>query len=78
MNCGSLKIARDRHFDRKRGPRRGLLDSHNMLCNPGDITAVVNWEDSGYGDPGVDVAYCRMELFLEGMNDAADEFLLDG
>ena len=58
-------------------PRLAHLDywSGNMLWNQGEISAVVDWEDSGYGDPGVDVAYCRMELFLEGMDDAADEFL---
>ena len=58
-------------------PRLLHLDywSGNILWDQGEISAVVDWEDSGYGDPGVDVAYCRMELFLEGMDDAADEFL---
>ncbi|NKB71043.1 MAG: phosphotransferase [Candidatus Latescibacteria bacterium] len=49
--------------------------SGNILWDQGEIVAVVDWEDCGYGDPGLDVAYCRMELFLEGMDDAADQLL---
>ena len=29
----------------------------------------------GYGHPAADVAYCRMEYYLEGLPDAAEEFL---
>jgi aminoglycoside phosphotransferase (APT) family kinase protein len=49
--------------------------SGNILWNEEQISAIVDWEEAAYGDPAVDVAYCRMELFLEGMDDAADEFL---
>ena len=47
----------------------------NILWDRGRITAVVDWEEAAYGDPGIDVAYCRMEMVLEGMGQAADEFL---
>jgi aminoglycoside phosphotransferase (APT) family kinase protein len=48
---------------------------HNILWDGGWISAVLDWEDAGYGDPGIDVAYCYMHLFLSGMSGAADEFL---
>lgn len=48
----------------------------NVLWDQGRITAVVDWEEAAYGDPGIDVAYCRMDMFLNGMGRrAADEFL---
>jgi aminoglycoside phosphotransferase (APT) family kinase protein len=47
----------------------------NILWHRGRITAVVDWEEAAYGDPTIDVAYCRMEMFLRGNGDAADEFL---
>jgi aminoglycoside phosphotransferase (APT) family kinase protein len=48
----------------------------NVLWDRGRITAVVDWEEAAYGDPGIDVAYSRMEMFLNGMSRrAADEFL---
>jgi aminoglycoside phosphotransferase (APT) family kinase protein len=47
----------------------------NILWDQGRITAVVDWEEAAYGDPGIDVAYCRMELVLSGMGQVADEFL---
>ncbi len=49
--------------------------SGNVLWHNGEISAVVDWEEAAFGDPGVDVGYCRMELYLEGLNDAADRFL---
>jgi aminoglycoside phosphotransferase (APT) family kinase protein len=49
--------------------------SGNILWNEGQIAAIVDWEEAAYGQPAVDVAYCRMELFLEGLDDVADEFL---
>ena len=49
--------------------------SGNILWARGCITAVVDWEEAGFGDPAADVAYCRMEYFLEGLPHAADEFL---
>jgi aminoglycoside phosphotransferase (APT) family kinase protein len=36
---------------------------------------VVDWEEAAQGDPAIDVAYCRMEMNLTGMREAADEFL---
>jgi aminoglycoside phosphotransferase (APT) family kinase protein len=36
---------------------------------------VVDWEEAGYGDPAVDIAYCVMELALEGLDTAIADFL---
>jgi aminoglycoside phosphotransferase (APT) family kinase protein len=47
----------------------------NVLWHQGQIAAVVDWEEAAYGDPAIDVAYCRMEFFLSGMDHVADEFL---
>lgn len=47
----------------------------NVLWDQGQITAIVDWEEAAYGDPAIDVAYCRMEMFLSGMGHVADEFL---
>ncbi|MGI5916043.1 MAG: phosphotransferase family protein [Anaerolineae bacterium] len=41
----------------------------------GEISAVVDWEEVSYGDPGIDVAHCRMALSLTGRSQSADEFL---
>jgi aminoglycoside phosphotransferase (APT) family kinase protein len=47
----------------------------NVLWDQGQIVAIVDWEEAAFGDPGIDVAYCRMEMFLSGMGRVADEFL---
>lgn len=47
----------------------------NILWHKGRIAAVVDWEEAAYGDPAIDVAYCRMDMFLAEMGDAADDFL---
>lgn len=47
----------------------------NVLWDQDQITAVVDWEEAAYGDPAIDVAYCRMEMCLSGMGHVADEFL---
>lgn len=47
----------------------------NILWHEGRISAIVDWEEAAYGDPGIDVAYGRMQLFLLGMDDAARAFL---
>ena len=47
----------------------------NVLWDAGRISAVVDWEEAGYGDPGADVGYARMNLILSGLDEAADEFL---
>jgi aminoglycoside phosphotransferase (APT) family kinase protein len=49
--------------------------SGNILWHENRISAVVDWEEAAYGDPAVDLAYCLMELALEGMDEAADECL---
>lgn len=49
--------------------------SGNLLWNAGRIVAVVDWEEAAYGDPAIDVAYCRMDLILLGYRQAAEEFL---
>jgi aminoglycoside phosphotransferase (APT) family kinase protein len=47
----------------------------NVLWDAQQITAIVDWEEAAYGDPGIDVAYCRMNMALEGLDQAAHEFL---
>lgn len=61
----------------KTSPRlcHAVFWSGNVLCLGGKITAVVDWEEAGYGDPGLDVAYCFMNLVLSGLNQEAQEFL---
>jgi aminoglycoside phosphotransferase (APT) family kinase protein len=49
--------------------------SGNILWDKGAISAVVDWEEAAQGDPGIDVAYCRMDMVLCGMREAADTFL---
>ncbi len=49
--------------------------SGNILWDKGVISAVVDWEEAAQGDPGIDVAYCRMDMILCGMSEAADAFL---
>ena len=48
--------------------------SGNILWQDAEIAAVVDWEEAGYGDAEADVAYARMEYFLEGLPDAAETF----
>jgi aminoglycoside phosphotransferase (APT) family kinase protein len=47
----------------------------NVLWEEDQISAVVDWEEAALGDPGIDVAYCRMDITLRGLFDAAGEFL---
>ncbi len=47
----------------------------NVLCLEGKITAVVDWEEAAYDDPGTDVAYGYMNLVLSGLDQDAQEFL---
>ena len=49
--------------------------SGNILWQGDAISAIVDWEEAGYGDAEGDVAYARMEYFLEGLPAAADTFL---
>ena len=47
----------------------------NVLWEHGKISAVVDWEEAGCGDPGIDVGYCLMELVIMGMLEEAMAFL---
>lgn len=47
----------------------------NILWQDGQITAVLDWEEASYGDPGYDVAYLRLELAMLGGEPLADAFL---
>lgn len=49
--------------------------SGNILWNQGNVTGILDWENVAFGEPGFDVAYCRMEMIVDGMDDAADTFL---
>jgi aminoglycoside phosphotransferase (APT) family kinase protein len=66
------------HLPLRKVPETALLHidywSGNILWHERRISAVVDWEEAGYGDPAIDVAYCRMQLYLEGLNDAAETF----
>jgi aminoglycoside phosphotransferase (APT) family kinase protein len=47
----------------------------NVLWHEGRISAVVDWDFGAYGDPAIDVAYFRMNMYLRGIKEAADVFL---
>ena len=47
----------------------------NILWRGGQIAAIVDWEEAAFGDPSIDVAYCRMQMYLKGTGSVADEFL---
>jgi aminoglycoside phosphotransferase (APT) family kinase protein len=47
----------------------------NLLWSNGKISAALDWDASGYGDPALDVAYFRMNMYLRGIREAADIFL---
>jgi aminoglycoside phosphotransferase (APT) family kinase protein len=47
----------------------------NVIWQDGRISAVVDWEEAGYGDPAIDVGYCLMELVIMGMTTEAATFL---
>jgi aminoglycoside phosphotransferase (APT) family kinase protein len=49
--------------------------SGNMLWDAGQMSAVLDWENIAFGEPGFDVAYCRMEMIIDGMDSAAEIFL---
>jgi aminoglycoside phosphotransferase (APT) family kinase protein len=49
--------------------------SGNVLCIDDKIVTVVDWGEAGYGDPGIDVAYCLMDFVLSGLDQEAIEFL---
>jgi Ser/Thr protein kinase RdoA (MazF antagonist) len=47
----------------------------NILWEEGKVSAVVDWEEAAFGDPAIDVAYCRMDMLIRGLPQVADEFL---
>jgi aminoglycoside phosphotransferase (APT) family kinase protein len=47
----------------------------NLLWRDGRISAVLDWDSAAYGDPALDVANFRMEMYLRGIKLAADIFL---
>ena len=49
--------------------------SGNILWDKGQLTGILDWENAAFGDPGFDLAYCRMEMIIDGMWEAADTFL---
>ena len=67
------------HFPRLEKTRPALVHIDyrpgNVLWDENGISAVVDWEEAAYGDPAIDVAYCRMNMAIKGQTQAADEFL---
>ncbi len=49
--------------------------SGNILWRRGQIVAVLDWEEAAWGDPGIDVAYCRLDLTLLGLGRVVPAFL---
>jgi len=49
--------------------------SGNILWDKSQVSGILDWEDVSFGEAGLDIAYCRMEMILDGMDDAADTFL---
>ena len=47
----------------------------NILWRRGQISGLVDWDAASYGDPALDVAYFRMNMYLRGIKEAADIFL---
>lgn len=47
----------------------------NILWHGNEISAVLDWEEAALGDPAIDVAYARMNIFLMGLDRTADDFL---
>ena len=47
----------------------------NVLWVDGRVSAVLDWDAAGYGDPALDVGYFRMNMYLRGIKEAADIFL---
>ena len=41
----------------------------------GRVSAVLDWDAAGFGDPALDVGYFRMNMYLRGIKEAADIFL---
>lgn len=53
------------------------LWSGNVLWDGERLVGVLDWEEAGWGDSGVDVAYARLEFTLLGLPDTADALLAE-
>ena len=49
--------------------------SGNILWEGEQLTGILDWENVAFGNPGFDIAYCRMEMLIDGMDAAAETFL---
>ncbi len=47
----------------------------NVLWHENRVAAVLDWDFAGFGDPAIDVAFFRMNMYLRGIKAAADIFL---
>ena len=47
----------------------------NVLWYRERVSAVVDWDFASFGNPAIDVAYFRMNMYLRGIKPAADIFL---
>jgi aminoglycoside phosphotransferase (APT) family kinase protein len=47
----------------------------NLIWKDNKLSGIVDWDDTGYGDPALDIGYSRMELSLSGYFNAADILL---
>lgn len=47
----------------------------NLLWRDGRIVAVVDWEEASCGDPAIDVAYMKRDLWGAGMREEAEWFV---
>jgi aminoglycoside phosphotransferase (APT) family kinase protein len=47
----------------------------NVLWEDGRVTGIVDWVNASIGSPWADVGHCRMNVFSELGDDAADRFL---
>jgi aminoglycoside phosphotransferase (APT) family kinase protein len=67
------------HFPRRQMPPPGLTHvdygTGNLLWKGNEVAAVLDWEEAAWGDPGYEVAYCRLDLIMLGLENEADRFL---
>jgi len=67
------------HMPDFKGVKKSLIHldywAGNLLWDGDEICLVVDWEEAGYGEPAIDVAYCLMDMILVGEPHAAEAFL---
>lgn len=67
------------HFGRRQSVRPTLVHTDywpgNILWVGDTISAVLDLEEAGTGDPAIDVAYCRMDIAIRGYEEAEATFL---